>query len=70
VSLFGRYKQIFTTHFSNLKILEFTVLVINLGHGYEAMERYFEKREEDFVKNIPNNKNLSHFYTTIIVWEI
>jgi hypothetical protein len=32
VSFFGNYKHIFTTHFSNLKFLEFLILVINFGN--------------------------------------
>jgi hypothetical protein len=41
VSWFGRYKQIFTTHFLDLKIMEFPVLVIIFGHKLRGYEEVF-----------------------------
>jgi hypothetical protein len=36
----------------------------------EMLERNFGKLKEDFVKNNPIQKNLSHFFTGVMVWNI
>jgi hypothetical protein len=40
------------------------------AHITRMMERYFEKMKEVFLKNKLIYKNLPHFYTGVMVWEI